>query len=69
MKQFNDTYEAKKQSLVNKLADLSSYEQRKPVLDEFFNELEEKSLKVKESQGYGNVKQQLQRANSNVASP
>ena len=62
-------YKSEKESLITKLNDLPSYEERKPVLDDFFQTLEEKSFSVKESEGYTNVKQHLLKTNSNIESP
>ena len=61
-------YESKKQSLLTKLTDTQSFEERKPVLDDFFSSLEKKSFEVKESEGYKNLKQ-LQATNTNTQSP
>ena len=36
---------------------LETYEERKPILDDFFSSIEAKSREVKESEGYKNLKQ------------
>ena len=40
IKQFNDTYENKKGSLMKNLTKAHSFEEQKPILDDFFSSME-----------------------------
>ena len=57
IKQFNDLYHKQKETLLTKLEEVETYEERKPILDDFFSSIETKSKEVKDSEGYKNFKQ------------
>ena len=42
---------------MTKLEEVETYEERKPILDDFFSSIETKSKEVKDSEGYKNFKQ------------
>ena len=49
IKEFNDLYSSKKQSLLAKLSSVETFDDRKPILDEFFSSIESKSKEVRAS--------------------
>ena len=50
-------YDSKKKALLTSLTEVQTFEERKPILDDFFTSIESKSSEIKESQGYQNLKQ------------
>ena len=58
LKQFNTGVTQQKAQLMKKLDGAQSFEERKPILDRFFSDLEQKQRSLEGSEGYQILKQQ-----------